>query len=171
VVLGEVQRAAQRRRERGLQAARGAGQQPLHAQSEALAQVALALERLGLVAIAGEHERAARAVSDVDAAGPREVRGEGGPEPRALQAQREQRALAGVGLGDGRQHAGGNVRGPRPQLAAVEHEHREPARTRTPGHSEADEAAADDRYVVAVAVAVGGDVVSSRFAGMTRISS
>jgi hypothetical protein len=39
-----------------------------------------------------------------------------------------------------------------------------------PGDGEADDAAADDRYVVAVAV-LGDVVASSRFAGMTRISS
>jgi hypothetical protein len=39
------------------------------------------------------------------------------------------------------------------------------------GGGEADDAAADDRYVVATAVAVLWDVASSRFAGMTRISS
>jgi hypothetical protein len=38
-----------------------------------------------------------------------------------------------------------------------------------PRDGEADDAAADDRYVVAVAVF--RDVASSRFAGMTRISS
>ena len=92
VVVGKVQRAAQRRRERGLEPARGAGQQRLDVQPEALAQVALALERLGLVAIAGEHQRAARAVADVDAAGLGELRGEGGPAPRAAQPELEQRA-------------------------------------------------------------------------------
>jgi hypothetical protein len=61
------------------------------------------------------------------------------------------------------------VRGLRAELAALEYEHRQAARLRAPRDGEADDAAADDRYVVAVGL--GGNVLSSRFAGMTRISS
>ena len=171
MVVGQVQGAAHGGRERRLQAPRRAGQQRLDVQPEALAQVALALERLGLVAIAGEHQRAARAVADVDAAGLGELRGEVRPAPRALQAELEQRPLAGVGLRHGREHPGGHARGAAAELAALEQEHRQPAGAGAPGHGEADDAAADDGYVVAVAVCRWGDVVSSRFAGMTRISS
>ena len=83
----------------------------------------------------------------------------------------EQRPLAGVGLGHRREHARGHARRPGAELAALEQEDRQPARAGAPGHGEADDAAADDGYVVATAVAVLWDVASSRFAGMTRISS
>ena len=98
-------------------------------------------------------------------------RGEVRPAARALQAQLEQGALAGVGLGDRREHARGHARRPGAELAALEQEDRQAAGTGAPGHGEADDAAADDGDVVATAVAVLWDVVSSRFAGMTRISS
>jgi hypothetical protein len=55
------------------------------------------------------------------------------------------------------------------ELAALEQEHGQPARLCAPSDGQADDAAADDRYVVGLGL--GGDVLSSRFAGMTRISS
>ena len=65
--------------------------------------------------------------------------------------------------------AGGDARGAGAEVAALEHDDRPPTRAGAPGHGEADDAAADDRYVVAVGVC--GNWISSRFAGMTRISS
>ena len=171
VVVGQVQRAAHGGRERRLQAARRAGQQRLDLQPEALAQVALALERLGLVAVAREHQRAARAIADVHAADLGQLRGEGRPARALCRPSSSSGTLAGVGLGHRREHARGHARRPGAELAALEQEDRQPAGTGAPGHGEADDAAADDGYVVATAVAVLWDVVSSRFAGMTRISS
>ena len=156
VVVGQVQRAAHGGRERRLEPTRRAGQQRLDVQPEALAQVALALERLGLVAIAGEHQRAARAVADVDAAASASCAANARPAPRAAQPELEQRPLAGVGLGHRREHPGGDARRPGAELAALEQEHRQAALAGAPRDREADDAAADDRYVVAVAVAVAG---------------
>jgi hypothetical protein len=55
------------------------------------------------------------------------------------------------------------------ERAPVVDDDRQAAGAGSPGDGEADDAAADDGYVVAVG-GVGNDV-SSRFAGMTRISS
>jgi hypothetical protein len=169
VVVGQVQGAAHGRRQRGFEPARRAGQQRLHVQPEALAQIALALQRLGLVAVAREHERAGRSVADIHVTRRGELLGERGPAARAAQAELEQRPLAGIGLRHRREHARSHARGPGAELAALEQQHRQPALARAPRDGEADDAATDDRYVVAVAVL--WDVASSRFAGMTRISS
>ena len=113
-----------------------------------------------------EIETAGDQVRDVPLA---QLGGERRPEPRALEAQRKQWALARVGLGHRRQHPGGHVRRLRAELAAFDNEHGQPARPCAPRDGQADDAAADDRYVVAVVLC--GNRVSSRFAGMTRISS
>ena len=54
MVVGDVEAEADRRRERGLQPACGAGQQPLDAQPVLEAERVLAVQRLGLVAVARE---------------------------------------------------------------------------------------------------------------------
>jgi hypothetical protein len=88
-------------------------------------------------------------------------------QPRAL--CRPSSSSARVGLGHRGEHARGHARSPGAELAALEQEHRQAALACAPRDREADDAAADDRYVVAVTVF--RDVASSRFAGMTRISS
>ena len=170
MVVRQVQRAAGGGRERRLEPARRAGQQRLDVQPEALAQVALALEGLGLVAIAGEHQRPARAVPDVDAAGLGELLGEVRGQRRALRSPSSSsgRSPASVSA-TGASMPGGDARRPGAELAALEQEHRQAALAGAPRDREADDAAADDRYVVGLAVF--RDVASSRFAGMTRISS
>jgi hypothetical protein len=57
----------------------------------------------------------------------------------------------------------------RTESAAVVHDDGQAAGAGSPGNGKADDAAADDGYVVAVGGV--GNGVSSRFAGMTRISS
>ncbi len=58
VVLGRLQRQPHRRRERGLELARGAGPQPRGAQPKRLAQRELALKLARLVLVAREEQRA-----------------------------------------------------------------------------------------------------------------
>jgi hypothetical protein len=60
------------------------------------------------------------------------------------------------------------VRRSAPQFAAVEHDDAQAPRAGAPGRGQADEAAADDRYVERCGVV--RDVLPPRFAGMTRIS-
>jgi hypothetical protein len=60
------------------------------------------------------------------------------------------------------------VRGAVAQRPAVEDADAQAARPRAPRDGEADDAAADDDDVVVLGE--GGNGVSSRFAGMTRIS-
>jgi hypothetical protein len=55
------------------------------------------------------------------------------------------------------------------ELAAVEHADAQAPRRGAPRGGQADEAAADDRYVERLRLA--RDRLSPRFAGMTRISS
>jgi hypothetical protein len=55
------------------------------------------------------------------------------------------------------------------ELAAVQHVDAQAARRGAPRGGQADEAAADDRYVERLRLA--RDRLSPRFAGMTRISS
>ena len=65
VVGVDLQRQADRRRERGLEPARLRRAQPLDRQAEAAAELGEAIERLGLVAVAGDDQRADRAVAGV----------------------------------------------------------------------------------------------------------
>jgi hypothetical protein len=144
VIARDVERQAHGRRQRGLQAPRGAGQQALHVEAELEAQRELAVERLGLVAVARDDERPAAAQAGVGAGRLLELGGEGRPVARAAQSQPEQRELARVGLGDRGQHAGGDARRAGAQLAALEHADAQAASRRAPGDGEADDAPADD---------------------------
>ena len=119
VVARDVEREPHGRRERGLGAAGLARAQALDGQAERLAEGDQALQRLGLVGVARDHERAAAAQGRVDP-GARQLGAERLEPPRAAQAELEQRALAELRLGDGREHAGGDV--PGAGLAVVEHD-------------------------------------------------
>ena len=169
VVVGDVEREADGRREGRLQAAGARREEALGAQAEPLAQRELARERLGLVAVARDEQRALRAVAHVEPAHLPQLLREARPAACALEAEAQERLLAGVGLADRREHAGRDVRGAAAELAAVEHADAQPARTRAPGRRQPDEAAADDRYVEGSGVVA--DRSAPRFAGMTRISS
>ena len=95
-------------------------------------------------------QRAARAVADVDAADVGELGGERRPAPRALEPEREQRALLRVGLADRREHAGGDRASSPPPSAPRSSTHdAQAARPRAPGDGEPADAAADDRDVPA----------------------
>ncbi len=144
VVAGHREREAHRRRERGLQPPCRAGQHALHLQAELDSQRELALERRGLVGVAGDDERAAAAQAGVGARGRLQLLGECRPGARAAQPELQQRQLAGVGLGDGREHPGGDVRRPGAERAALEHADGVPALGSPPGDGEPDGTAADD---------------------------
>ena len=139
-VAGDVEREPDRRRERGLGAAGLAGAQPLDREAELAPVLEQLLELLGLVAVAGDDERAVEVELDA------ELGAEAGEPVERAEAEAEQLALAELQLGDRREHAGGVA--PRAVLARVEHERAQAALGRAPRHGEADDAPADDGYVV-----------------------
>ena len=117
---------------RRLEATRLGGAEPLDRQAELAPERRQAVERLGLVAVARDDHRAGRAVAGVVELGA-EVR----VAARALHAQREQLALAELGLGHRREHPRGDV--PRAGLAGVDDDRLAPRAvapaTRTRGRS------------------------------------
>ncbi len=123
-VAGHVEREPDRGRERGLGAAGLARAQPLDREAELLAVRVELLELLGLVAIAGDDERAAE--TEVDA----ELGAEGREAVERAQAEVEQLALAELQLGDRGEHARGVA--PGAVLARVEHERAQAALGRAP---------------------------------------
>jgi hypothetical protein len=163
VVARDVEGETDRRGERGLDATGAARQQALDVEAELAPEGEQAVERLGLVAIAGDDERARRPVARVDAA-LGQLGAEAGEGARRAKAELEQRRVAEVGLGRGREHAGGDL--PRAGLAGVEHDRTQAALGGAPRAGEADRPAA--RY---------GEVIRARghcwtfppYAGTTRI--
>ena len=139
MVIGRLEREAQRRREGGLQPPRLARAQAGHRDAELGAEAELALERRRLVGVASDHEGAAAQVADVA-----ELTREGGPRVRGAQAEGEQRALAEIGLGGGREHPGGGTRGLAGELAALEEHDGGAALRRAPCARQACEPPADD---------------------------
>ena len=144
VIAGDVEREPHRRRERRLEAAGGARQQAPHVEAEVDPHGELAVQRRGLVAVARDDERAAAPEAGIGARGIGELRGELRPRAGAAQAEPQERELAGVGLGDRREHARRDARGARPELAALEHADAVAALRRAPGDGEPDDAATDD---------------------------
>ena len=141
VVARDVERQADRRRQRRLGAARGGREQPLDVEPEPLPEGEQPVERLRLVAIARDDERsrpaqagvAARSVGELGA----ELREPGG----GAQAEPEQRVLAELRLRDRREHPGRDMPGAR--IACVEHAHAQSALGGAPRAREADRPAAD----------------------------
>ena len=146
VVAGHVERQPHGRGERGLGAARLARAQPLDREVELPAVGVELVELLGVVAVARDDQGAGAAQSGIAAGGLLELGAEGGEAGGRAEAEVEQRLLAELRLGDRGEHAGGVA--PRAVLGGVEHERAQAALRRAPGDGEADDAAADDGYVV-----------------------
>ena len=166
VVAGDVERQPQRRRERRLAATRLAREQPLDRQSERLALGSRALQRLGLVAIARDEQRAARAVAGIALGRLGQLLDEGVVAVERGAAEREQPALADARLADRREHAGGDARGPAREHVALQHDRPQAALLRAPRDGEAGDSAAHDGDVEAIG---GVGHVLLPCAGMTRI--
>ncbi len=150
MIAADVEREPQARRKRRLAAARLARQQPLDRQPERLALGALALERLRLVAVARDEQRAALAVAGVAAGCLRELRDERGVAGERGAAEREQPALADTRLADRGEHPGGHVRRAAREPVALQHDRAQAALPRAPRHREAGDAAAHDGDVEAI---------------------
>ena len=142
VVAGDVEREPHGRRERRLGAARGGRQQPLDLEAEPAAEGEQPVERLGLVAVAGDDQRAGAVQARVLAGGLGELGGEGGEPGGGAQAELQQRVLAEARLGDGREHPGGDA--PGAGLAGVEHGDAQAGLRGAPRGRQPDRAAADD---------------------------
>jgi hypothetical protein len=138
VVAGDVQREAHGRRKRRLEPARLGRAQPLAGQAELRAEGDQALQRLGLVAVARDGERARGPVADVVA----ELGREGGEALRGADAQGGEGLVARLGLGHRREHAGRDL--PRPRLAGVHDADAQAAPGGAPGAGEPDDPAAGD---------------------------
>ena len=147
VVVGGRERQADGGRERRLDAAGPAGRQPLDGQSVLAAEVGLALERLGLVAVAGHQQGAGAAVAGIAATELGQFVHPGGVPGGGRQVELQQRALAEGGLGDGRQHPGGDVRGSAGQVAPVEDERAQAPRGRPLCDGQPGDASPDHDYV------------------------
>ena len=139
----DVEREPHRRRERGLEPARLRGAQPLHRQPEPRAERGEAIERFGLVAIARHHQRADRAVARIVERG-----AEGRVAREALAPELQQFALAELGLGDRRQHAGGDV--PRAGRPRIQHHDARAGLASGQRTGEPDRATTDDGDVEAL---------------------
>ena len=143
VVAVDAQREPDRRRQRGLDLARLRRAQALDRQPELGAEGGEPVQRLGLVAVAGDDQRARRAIARL-----LELVAERRVAARALQAQLQQRPLAELGLGDRGEHARGDV--PRAGLAGVDHDHPRAALRSAPRAGEPDRATTDDGDVEAL---------------------
>ena len=147
VVAGDVEREPDRRRQRGLGAARlASGSSRSTSSPSSRAEGEQAVERLGLVAVARD-DAACRSCGSPGRPDARQLGAERREAARGAQPELEQRALAELGLGDRREHAGGDV--PGAGLAGVEHDGAQPALRGAPRAGEADRPAADDGDVVA----------------------
>ena len=143
VVGLDLQREPDGRRERGLQLAGLRRAQPLDGQAEPAAELGEAVERLGLVAVARDDERADGAVAGIV-----QLLAERRVAPRALQPEFEQRALAERRFGDRAEHPRGNV--PRAGLAGVQDDHPRAALLGAERAGKADRTAADHGDVEAL---------------------
>ena len=160
MVAGHVEREPHRRRQRRLGAARLARPQALDLEPQLAPEGELALQRLGLVAIARHEQRAARAKADVLAQLVAEVT----EAACGAQPELDRRGVADLRLGDRCEHPGGDLPGAR--VAGVEHDRAQTATGRAPGAGEADRPAA--RY--GEVIRAGGHCLTfPPYAGTTRI--
>ena len=145
VVARNGQRKTDRRRERGLEPARSCS--PRDAPLRGRARVAGRARARALPPRRGRARRRAPRIRRSPGSMPgrfAQLRGERWPRLRAAQPELEQRELAGVRLGDGREHARRDVRRAASELAALEHPNDMPALRRAPRDGEPDDAPADD---------------------------
>jgi hypothetical protein len=157
VVAGHLDGEPQRGRERRLEAARRRRTQPRGGQAELGAEGQLAIEPLGLVAVAGDHQRAALEDRHRVARGLAQLVHERRVAARRGDVQRGQVVLAEGGLAGRREHAGGDARGTGTRLAALEHDGPKAALRGPPGDGQADHAASHYRDVEAVRLRVRHD--------------
>ena len=150
MVVGDLEREAQRGCQRGLELAGLAGAQPAHGEPEAAAQGQLATQRLRLVGVAGGQQGAPAVVARVDRGGLLEFGHEGRVGLRAGQTQAQERLLGEQGLADRREHAGGHARAAGAGLVALEHDHVHAALSGAPGHRHPNDTGAEDGKIESV---------------------
>ena len=146
VIAGHLERRVQRGGERRLELARLADAQLPGLQAQRVAQRELALQLACLISVAGDEQRARLRQPDVYPRGRLELGGELGPHLRGAQPEGEPsaRVLAELDLGDGGEHASGDVRGCAAGHLPLEHGDGHSALARAPGRCQTDDARADD---------------------------
>jgi hypothetical protein len=108
------------------------------------------VELLGIVPVGRDHERPCLPEARAESSRGGELGGEVGPPVRRGQVQFEQLVLAKVGLSDGREHAGGDVRRASAQTVALEHDNGQPTARGVPRARKTNDAAAYDGDVMAL---------------------
>jgi hypothetical protein len=147
IVRGE-HAAADARREPRLESAAVAATEPLGVESQRALEGVQAAHLLEVVAIDRHHQRAALAIAGVEARALGQLGGERRPGRRPREVEPQQRLLAELRLGDGREHA--RRRGARAgaDRATVDHAHGVAALGGAPGARQTDDARTDDDHVV-----------------------
>ena len=153
-------RPGSRRRQR-------ARREPLHVEPQRPLELVQAPQRLGVVAVRGDDQRAAVAVAGRQAGALLQLRGERRPALARGQVHAHQPLLAEVGLHHRSEHAGGHARGAvAGARGAIDDEHGQAALLGAPGAGEADQTGTDDNGVVACAPR---QLNLLPFAGITRV--
>ena len=147
MVIRDLQREAQPRRQAWLHPARLAGKQTTHGQAEPLAHGQLALQRLGLVTVAGGGDRAAGQKAGVETGSFGQLGHEGGICRGAAQVQAEQGLLGRPGFAYRRDHSGGHVGRAAAEFFPLAHDDSHLALRGAPGDRQTYHATADDGYV------------------------
>ena len=149
VIIGSFEGEADGRGQRRLALPGLARAQALDGELQRPADGELALELARLVLVAGDEQGPGPPHRHLPAARPRQVGGELRPHPRGAQTEVEHppAGLPELDLGDGGEHAGGDMGGALARAAALEHRHRHALLAQTPRDGQADDAAADDDRV------------------------
>ena len=121
MVVRAQHRGGKARTQVRLQPARLDAAQPLELDAAGALELEREAQPLDVVARERDRERALLAVAHADAGGGFELIAERGPQALALQIEREQAFLAGLGLEARRQHAGRGPGRAASRLAALEH--------------------------------------------------
>src|SRR5215813_3598752 len=120
----------------------------------------------------GDDQRALGAQFHVHTRDLEQLGGESGPARLAFAAERDQGFLAGLGLGAGRQHAGGGVARATTSRAPVEYLNRRSPRRQSPRNGKADHPGADDGDIRLSDIRYGlVRQPAAPFAGMTQTGS
>ncbi len=144
MVEGTVERGGDAARQMRLALARLVARQPLHRKLVPPHVVLLEAELLEVVAIERHHHRPLAAVAHPHPGRGLEVAGEVRPLRPALEQQRQERLLAGLGLDVCGEHAGRRPGGAVSGLAALEHGDGASGAGQVPADGQPADAAADD---------------------------
>ena len=138
-VLGSQDRAGDARRERRLQRAGGARTEPLRIEPSLTLESVQPVQLLGVVAVRCHHQRPGLRISGGHSAALLELRGKARPKGPPLEVEGQERLLAEVGLGHGREHPRGDAGRARARRVALDDEHRYACLRRSPRTRQSDD--------------------------------